>query len=222
MDAQKFGTFLQTQRKSLNLTQAELAEMLHVTDKAISRWERGVGLPDIHLLEPLAEALQISLTELIRSEKIDTDTLTKDAADAVVSETLALAEKRRRRGLYWLCGFLVWAVEMFLMGVITWFVDFGWIRFVSLFLILHSGSTFNRLVQTLLYPEKAKTKMSWKTELKLLLLFIGLLLYPLIFLQQPWLGLENCGMLAFGLTVLLIAWGLWEVHKYVENMPDGK
>lgn len=222
MDAQKLGTFLQARRKELGLTQAQLAEKLHVTDKAVSRWERGVGLPDINLLEPLSQALEVSLTELIRAQRIESDTLSKDAADAAVADTLALAEKRRRARQSRLCGFLVWAVEVFLMGVITWFVDFGWIRFVSLFLILHSGSMFNRLVQTLLYPEKVKTKVSWKTELKLLLLFIGLLLYPLIFLQQPWLGLENCGMLAFGLTVLLIAWGLWEVHKYVENMPDGK
>ena len=221
MDAQKFGTFLQSRRKALGLTQSQLAEKLHVTDKAVSRWERGVGLPDINLLEPLAQALEISLTELIRSERIEADTLPRDAADAAVAETLALAEKRRRRWQSWFCGFLVWAVEVFLMGVITRFVDFGWIRFISLFLILHSGSTFNRLVQTLLYPEKVRKKLSWKTELKLLLLLIGLLLYPFIFLQQPRIGLENCGMLAFGLTVLLIAWGLWEVHKYVKSTPDG-
>ena len=222
MDAQKFSAFLQTRRKELGLTQAQLAQKLHVTDKAVSRWERGVGLPDINLLEPLSQALEVSLTELVRSERIETDTLPKNDADAAVAETLALAEKRSRTAKSWFCGFLVWAVEMFLMGVIIYFVDFGWVRFVSLFLILHSGSVVNRLVQTLLYPEKAEKKISWKTELKLLLFFIGLLLYPLIFLQQPRIGLENCGILSFGLTVLLIAWGLWEVHKYVETMPDGK
>lgn len=220
MDAQKFGAFLQSRRKELGLTQSQLAQKLHVTDKAVSRWERGVGLPDINLLEPLALALETSLTELIRSERIEADCLPRDAADAAVAETLALAEKRRRRGKSWLCGCLVWAVEVFLIGVITWFVDFGWVRFVSLFLILQSGSTFMRMVRAQLYPEKVQ-KVSWKTELKLLLLFIGLLLYPLIFLQQPWLGLENCGMLALGLTVVLIAWGLWEVHRHVENMPSG-
>lgn len=222
MDAQKFGSFLQAQRKMLGLTQSQLAEKLHVTDKAVSRWERGVGLPDIQLLEPLAEALEISLTELIRSEKINADTVTKDAADAAVAETLALAEKRRRKVKSLLCGFLVWAIEVFIIGVITRFVDVTWIRFVTVFLILQSGSAFSRLVQTLLYPEKVQKKLSWKTELKLLVLFVALLLYPLIAMQQPWIGLENCGLLAFGLTVLLIAWGLWEVHKYVESMPDGQ
>lgn len=54
MDAKTFGAFLARMRKSQGLTQAELAQQLHVTDKAVSRWERGVGLPDINTLEPLA------------------------------------------------------------------------------------------------------------------------------------------------------------------------
>ncbi|MFR3343047.1 MAG: helix-turn-helix domain-containing protein [Anaerobutyricum sp.] len=51
------------------MTQAELAEKIHVTDKAISRWERGLGFPDIQTLEPLAQVLGISVLELMRSEK---------------------------------------------------------------------------------------------------------------------------------------------------------
>lgn len=49
MDAKMFGAFLARVRRAQGLTQAELAEQLHVTDKAVSRWERGVGLPDINL-----------------------------------------------------------------------------------------------------------------------------------------------------------------------------
>ena len=66
MDVQQFGMFLQQRRKERNMTQQDLAEKLHVTDKAISRWERGVGFPDIKLLEPLAEALELTLTELLK------------------------------------------------------------------------------------------------------------------------------------------------------------
>ena len=43
MDVQKFGSFLQSQRRTLGMTQQQLAETLHVTDKAVSRWERGVS-----------------------------------------------------------------------------------------------------------------------------------------------------------------------------------
>ena len=222
MDAQKFGSFLQAQRKALGLTQVQLAEKLHVTDKAVSRWERGVGLPDIQLLEPLAQALDLSLTELIRSERIETNTLTRDAADEALAETLALAEKRRRRVTSWLSTFLIWAVEMFFMGITIVFVDIYWVRFASFFLIHQCGSTATRLVRALLYPETVQKGRSWKYHLKTLLACIALWLYPLIFLQQPYIGVENCGLLALCLTALLVAWGLWEVHRYVENMPDGR
>ena len=56
MDAKIFGAFIAACRKEQNMTQAELAVQLHVTDKAVSRWERGVGFPDINTIEPLAAA----------------------------------------------------------------------------------------------------------------------------------------------------------------------
>src|SRR5699024_1930793 len=54
MDAAKTGAFIAAMRRERNMTQAELAAVLHVTDKAVSKWERGAGLPDINLIEPLA------------------------------------------------------------------------------------------------------------------------------------------------------------------------
>lgn len=222
MDAQKFGSFLQAQRKRQNLTQSQLAEKLHVTDKAVSRWERGVGLPDIQLLEPLSEALDLSLTELIRSELLGSDTLTKDTADAALAETLALAEQRHRKIRYRLWNFLTWAAGFLLLLVVMWFVEVSWIRFFSMFLILQCVSGVRRLIRALLYPETVQPSRGWKFELKILLLTVSMLLYPIIFLSQPYIGLEACGTLAFWLTVLLVAWGLWEVHRYVETMPDGQ
>ena len=71
MEPKVFGAFVQERRKELGLTQNDLAERLRVTSKAVSRWERGVGFPDIHLLEPLAEALEITLIELMQSERIE-------------------------------------------------------------------------------------------------------------------------------------------------------
>ena len=68
MDIQNLGAFIQSRRKEMGMTQSELGAKLHVTDKAVSRWERGVGFPDIKLLEPLAEALQVSISELMRCQ----------------------------------------------------------------------------------------------------------------------------------------------------------
>jgi transcriptional regulator with XRE-family HTH domain len=80
MDAQKFGAFIASIRKEKNMTQAELAQKIRVTDKAVSRWERGLGFPDINTLEPLAEALGISVLELMRSEKLAEPIITNEEA----------------------------------------------------------------------------------------------------------------------------------------------
>lgn len=73
MDAKHFGTFISERRRMLGLTQAEVAARLYVTDKAVSRWERGIGLPDINTLEPLAEVLRLTLDELIHAGVSSTD-----------------------------------------------------------------------------------------------------------------------------------------------------
>jgi len=70
VDAKKFGAFISERRKEQHMTQAGLAGKIGVTDKAVSRWERGLGFPDINTMEPLATALGVSLLELMKSEII--------------------------------------------------------------------------------------------------------------------------------------------------------
>lgn len=72
MDTEKFGKFIAACRMDNHMTQKELAQKLQVTDKAVSRWERGKGFPDISFLVPLSEALNISVLELMKSERDDT------------------------------------------------------------------------------------------------------------------------------------------------------
>ena len=60
MDAKKTGELIAQCRKARGLSQGELASRLHVTDKAVSKWERGLSYPDVTLLEPLAAALDLS------------------------------------------------------------------------------------------------------------------------------------------------------------------
>ena len=83
-------------KKEKKMTQAELAEKIHVTDKAISRWERGLGFPDIQTLEPLAQVLGISVLELMRSEKKkptgDMDTTETQYTQKEVAEMLQNAD----------------------------------------------------------------------------------------------------------------------------------
>ncbi len=72
MDAKRFGSFIAELRREHNMTQAQLAVLLQVTDKAVSRWERGIGLPDVGTLLPLSRVLGVSISELMHAEKIKT------------------------------------------------------------------------------------------------------------------------------------------------------
>lgn len=68
MDYKKIGEFIQTRRKTLGLTQKQLGEKLNVTDKAVSKWETGLGCPDVSLLGELSEALEVGIGEILNGE----------------------------------------------------------------------------------------------------------------------------------------------------------
>ena len=70
MDQLKIGKFIAECRKQKNLTQMQLAEKLGITDKAISKWERGIAMPDTSIMLELCEILGISVNELLSGEKI--------------------------------------------------------------------------------------------------------------------------------------------------------
>lgn len=69
MDNKKMGQFICELRKDSQMTQKELADKLHITDKAVSKWERGLSCPDISLLPRLAELLGVTVGELLNGEK---------------------------------------------------------------------------------------------------------------------------------------------------------
>jgi len=71
MDPMKTGIIISDARKKLKMTQKDLADKLYVSDKAVSKWERGLCFPDISVLIPLTEILNISLYDLLRGEKVN-------------------------------------------------------------------------------------------------------------------------------------------------------
>ena len=70
MDRYVTGAVIRRLRERKKITQEELADMIHVSGKAVSKWETGQGFPDVSLLEPLAKALDISVIELLSGEDI--------------------------------------------------------------------------------------------------------------------------------------------------------
>lgn len=95
MDSKKFGEFIATIRKEKGWTQAELAEKLSVTDKAISRWERGLGFPDINTIKPLADALEVSVLEIMQSEKEPKEDILMNKATEVLDNMISLVVYQR-------------------------------------------------------------------------------------------------------------------------------
>ena len=92
MDTNATGRFIAELRKQKGYTQKELAEKLMVTDKAISRWETGKGLPDTSLLKPLGDILGVSVSELLSGRIIEEADM-KDQTDKIILESLNYSKR---------------------------------------------------------------------------------------------------------------------------------
>lgn len=104
MDREKTGRLIAAARKEKNMTQKELAKVLHVSDRAVSKWERGAGFPDVSLLESLADALNLQVLDLLRGERTEQD----DGSDQQVREAVHIVAKEARKHL----RRVLWAVKL--------------------------------------------------------------------------------------------------------------
>ena len=95
MEAAKLGAFIAQLRKDANMTQAELAQKLNVTVQAVSKWERGKGLPDINTLEPLAAALGVSIIELIKAQRVETS-IPSEEMDSAAKDIFSFLKGARK------------------------------------------------------------------------------------------------------------------------------
>lgn len=126
VNKEAFGSFLVARRKEKGWTQKDLAERLYVSDKAVSKWERGLSLPDISLLIPLADCLGVGVSELLEGKRMETP----EEAEILVKKALSLAEedpeqaKRRRRNRAILFGGAAMvSVATYVLG--SWFLGRG-------------------------------------------------------------------------------------------------
>ena len=130
IDRERFGTFLSELRKEKGLTQQELADRLFVSNKAVSKWERGQSLPDIDLLTPLAEILGVTVAELLKGERLtggqvdacEVKTLVDQAVQLSAEEVESRARQKRLWHLAWLLSTLMSAGEIALLRLagISW------------------------------------------------------------------------------------------------------
>ena len=96
MDQVKIGRFIKTIRKDKNLTQREVAEALCISEKTVSKWETGNGLPEVGLMLPLCELLEISVNELLSGERLDEKRYYEKAEQNIMSLMEERAQSKRK------------------------------------------------------------------------------------------------------------------------------
>ena len=96
MDLLKIGAFIAEKRKDKKLTQLQLAELLHVTDRAVSKWECGRSMPDSSIMLELCETLGISVNELLTGEELNMENYNRQAELNLIEMTKQKEESDKR------------------------------------------------------------------------------------------------------------------------------
>ena len=155
MDPKTTGAFIAQLRKEKHYTQKELALLLDVSDKAISRWETGKGYPDTTLLQPLSKALGVTVGELLSGQRFPKETLVQKNDQILVSSIACTVEQRTI--IHGLC-FLLAAILVIgiVAGLIAWLPPSA-VNFVN----KSSTTMYYQLGKNqdgMIYPEFSRTK----------------------------------------------------------------
>ena len=129
MDQEKIGAFITECRKQAGLTQAALGEQLGITDRAVSKWERGKSMPDPSLMLPLCGLLHITVNELLTGERISMEDYQKKAEEKLLE--LQKQEALNNRRLLWLevvIGLLSTAAALVMIFAASFAVVYFWWR----------------------------------------------------------------------------------------------
>ncbi len=123
---EKFAKFILELRKEKGFTQKQLAEQIGISDKAVSKWERGLSLPDIALLIPLAEVLNVSTTELLSGERLKEKAISVVEVENLMVETIKLSKneleldsthKNNRKNIF-IFSVIVFALELVIFFIL--------------------------------------------------------------------------------------------------------
>ena len=134
MDQIKIGRFIQKKRKEQKLTQSELAERLNITDRAVSKWENGICLPDASIMYELCELLNITINDLFSGEVVDMKNSEKRLEENLLEMTKMKEEKDKQ----------LLALE-YVIGIITT-ITFITLIFVAVFVEMESWLRISLIV----------------------------------------------------------------------------
>lgn len=116
MDVNETGRRIQQLRKSHGWTQRQLAEKLNVTDRAVSKWERGLNFPDMAILEPLARALDSTVVEILGLENVPENERVDAVTEVAVKETERIKKETRQRALAGMIMSIMIFISLFILG----------------------------------------------------------------------------------------------------------
>ncbi len=106
MDQIKIGKFIANMRKDQNITQKQLADSLSISDKTVSKWECGKGLPEVSLMLPLCDILQISINELLSGERVGECDYKSKAEENMVKLIKENEQNKKNMILSIICGII--------------------------------------------------------------------------------------------------------------------
>lgn len=135
MDQVKIGKFIQERRKSIGITQSELAEKLYVTDRAVSKWENGVCIPDVSNIVELCKLLDITINDLYSGKIVDM----KDNEKLLEKNLLEMARVKEEQdkqllSLEWIIGYMSSIIFLTLVFVASFVEMEVWLKIILIIL----------------------------------------------------------------------------------------
>lgn len=184
MNQEKIGKFIAKMRKEKNMTQAELAEKLGVTDKSIGNWENARCMPDLSLFKPLCDELGISINDLISGEKIKAEDYQEKLEENIISTinytNKKVSDKNNLIGII----FVVFGILLALNAMAIFPSESSWGSIYSIFGILISLIGVSRFTKKLKYSKRILISLGYFV-IFILILFIIDYISVITFKQAP-------------------------------------
>ncbi len=210
MDSEKIGAFIKALRKEKNLTQKDLAEILCCTDKAVSRWETGRGIPEISFLIPLSKALDISVNELLMGERFPEEEI-KEKTEQLIVETITHTDKKIG-GLKKMLYLLFCIIQFILFYILP--LTGGPTDVMGIVFLMYIGTAVNSFIMGLT-PIKLKPKLLF--TFVVILLFIPSVFLPFFGGDLEVLMIYTPALSAFHLGFVMVGVGVRKLTEVIRK-----
>ena len=119
VDQIRIGKFIAESRRAKDLTQRQLADLLSISDKTVSKWECGKGLPEVSLMLPLCAALDMTVNDLLSGERVSSTDYQKKAEGNMIDLMKENEENRKRMALSIITGAITVIAVCALIGIVS-------------------------------------------------------------------------------------------------------